>query len=109
MVFKTLVITAAALHSGKTHKLALPMKLDSPRLAVAVFRHNAFAAVFIVAGRVVGIVVIRAVQEQNDIRVLLDRSGISQVGKHRSVLRTLLAGTGQLVQGDYRHVDRKAA
>ena len=85
---------------GETHELALPVQRHRLGFTVTVFRHDAFAAVAIrlLPRLVLAGILILAVQEQNDIRILLNRAGISQIRKNRTVIGTLLTVTGQLRQ-----------
>ena len=69
--------------------------------AVSLLGNDDFSHVFFLG---VVIVVVIAVQEHDDVRVLLDRPGLTQVRKHRPVIRTLLNRTGQLRQCYHRHL-----
>ena len=80
---------------------AVPAQTDNARLAVAVFGYNALGLILIglVFLAVLGIVVGRAVEEQHDVGILLDRAGVAQVGKLGPVVRAarrLFRCTGQL-------------
>ena len=63
------------LHRCKTHKLALPVKLDAGGLAVTVLGHDTLAAVVVGLSVVLvfalASVVALAVKQEYDIRVLL--------------------------------------
>ena len=48
------------------------------------------------------IIVLITIQEHHDIGILLDRTGLSQVGQHRTMIRTLLYRSRQLGKGDNR-------
>ena len=68
---------------------AVPAQTDNARLAVAVFGYDALGLILIglVFLAVLGIVVGRAVEEQHDVGILLDRAGVTQVGKLGPVIR----------------------
>src|SRR5439155_7156348 len=51
------------------------------------------------------VVVLVAVDEHNEVGVLLDRSGFSQVGEDRPLVVTLLDGAGKLRHRQDRHVE----
>ena len=69
-----------------------PCQLYGSDRAVSLLGDDDFSHVFFLG---VVIVVVIAVQEHDDVRVLLDRPGLTQVRKHRPVIRTLLDRTGQ--------------
>ena len=50
------------------------------------------------------VVIIITVDEHYHVGILLDGSGLTQIGKHRAVIRPLLHGSRELGQGNYRHV-----
>ena len=80
---------------------AVPAQTDNARLAVAVFGYDALGLILIglVFLAVLGILVGRAVEEQHDVGILLDRAGVAQVGKLGPVVRAarrLFRCTGQL-------------
>ena len=50
------------------------------------------------------VVVVVTVNEHNDVRILLDRTGFTQVGKHRRMIRSLFYRTAQLRKCDNRHI-----
>ena len=68
---------------------AIPAKADHAGLTVTVFGHNAlgFVLVGLVFFSVLRIVVCGTVQEQDDVCVLFDGAGVTQVGQLRPVIR----------------------
>ena len=79
-------------------KLADPSKLNGAGGTVTVFRNDTFGnALFACAGL---FIIFVSVKEHDDIRVLLDRTGISKVGKHRAFIRTAFGSTGELCATD---------
>ena len=50
------------------------------------------------------VVIIIAVDEHYHIGILLDGSGLTQIGEHRAVIRPLLHGSRELGECNYRHV-----
>ena len=50
------------------------------------------------------VVVVVTVNEHNDVRILLDRTGFTQVGKHRRMIRSLLYRTAQLRECKHRNM-----
>ena len=88
----------------------IPAQADDARLAVAVLGHNAlsFVLVGLAVLAVLGVLVGRAVEEQHDIGVLLDRAGVAQVGQLGAVVGAacrFFRRTGQLRQRDNRDVE----
>ena len=78
-----------------------PCQLYGSDRAVSLLGDDDFSHVLFLG---VVIVVVIAVQKHDDVRILLDRPGLTQVGKHRTVIRTLLDCTGQLRQCYHRHL-----
>ena len=68
---------------------------------MTVLRNDTLAGVHV---RIRLVIVCVAVQEHYNIRVLLNGSGFTQVGKQRTFVRTLLRTSRKLRQGDYRDV-----
>ena len=52
--------------------------------------------------------IVLAVDEEDDVGVLLDGAGLAQVAEHRDVGVALLGRTGELRAGDDRHVRARA-
>src|SRR5215213_9294770 len=50
------------------------------------------------------LVLVFPIDEDNDVRILLNRARLSQVGKHRPVIGAALYRVGELRQGDHRHI-----
>ena len=49
------------------------------------------------------VVIIITVDEHYHVGILLDGSGLTQIGKHRAVIRPLLHGSRELGECNYRH------
>ena len=84
----------------KPGQFRFPTKIYGSDRAVTLFRDNNLRRVRVIR---IFIIVIITVQEHNNVGILLDRSGLSKVRKHRPVIRSRLAGTGKLGQGDHRN------
>ena len=83
----------------KPGQFRFPAKIYGSDRAVTLFRDNNLRRVRVIR---ILIIIIVTVQEHNNVGILLDRSGLSKVRKHRPVIRSRLAGTGKLGQGDHR-------
>ena len=53
-----------------------------------------------------GMIVVLAVDEDHEVGVLFDRSGIPQIGKLRPLVLALFEATVDLRDGDYEHIAR---
>ena len=91
-----------AVRVGEGRILADPLQLDRAGRAVAVFRNDDLSDVLVLA---LVIVVIVAVDEHDDVRVLLDRARLTQIGQHGALVRPLLRSTRQLRQAHDRHIE----
>ena len=87
---------------GDCRDLVKPRNLDGSCRTASLLGYDDLAL-----ARNIGIfvVVLIPVEEDYDIRVLLDGSGIPQVRKHRPVVRPLLRISRKLRQNDYRTVE----
>src|SRR3954469_20020337 len=82
-------------------------------LALEGERHVAQAAVAVLGDDEVGlaravgvlVVVLVAVDEHHEVGVLLDLAGLAQVAQHRALVGARLDSTGQLREGDHRHLE----
>ena len=81
------------LHVCKLRILRQPYKVHSSDRTVSLLRDDDLGDTFHLG---VMVIVIVTVYEHYYVGILLDRSGFSEVGEHRSVVRTLLHGSGQL-------------
>ena len=68
---------------------------------MAVFGHDALGDVFLLR---IFLVVVVPVQEHDDVRVLLNGAGVTQVREHGTLVLPLLVGTAELAEAQHRHV-----
>ena len=88
-------------HIGKLRVLRHPHQVDGADGAVSLLGDDDFRHVGVFR---VLIVVVVTVEEHHHVRVLLDGSRLTQVGKHGTVVRSRLTGTAKLGQSDHRGV-----
>src|SRR5712692_6320089 len=79
--------------------VAAELELDHPGRAVAVLGHDHLGNAWFL----VGLVVLGAEKEGDDVRVLLDTSAFAKVAQDRALVWTLLWGAAQLRDRDYRN------
>src|SRR4051794_22787065 len=75
---------------------------DRPDRAVAVLREDQLGSARVLG---LGVVVVVAVQEPDDVGVLLDRPGLSEVGEDGPLVRPLFGGAGELRDADDRNLE----
>ena len=78
-----------------------PDQIDGSDRAVSLFGDDDFRDSLILG---ILIIVIISIDKHNDVGILLDRSLLTQVGKHRTVVGTLLNSPGKLGQCNNRHI-----
>ena len=96
------VCTALLFHIRELRIIRQPYEFNGSDRAVSLFGDDDFSDVFLVG---VFVVIVVSVEEHNHVGILLDGSGFSEVGQHRTVVGTLLYGSGELGQGNYRYVE----
>ena len=96
------VCTALFFHVCELGVVGEPYEFYGSDGAVSLFCDDDFGNVFLVG---VFVVVVVSVEEHNHVGILLDGSGFSEVGQHRTVVGALLYGSGELGQGNYRDVE----
>ena len=103
------IFTSQNLLRGKAHKFTLPMQRNGFCLAMTVFGHNTLPAVpvgIFIRGRIAGTgIVIFPVQKQHNIGVLLNGTGVAQIGQNRTVRCALFARTRKLGEGEHRDIE----
>jgi len=90
---------------GVACKLGLPFDIDGANGAVALFGDNDFALIIVGFGAVVvssGGIVALAVQEENDVGVLFDGAGVTQIAQQRTLVGAGGVGTAELRAGHDR-------
>ena len=83
----------------KRHRLLIERKLYSSLWAIAVLADQHFSAIGIVT---IFFVLALAVEHQNVIRVLFDRTGISEVGSLRTFIMSLFTVSRELGESNHR-------
>ena len=73
----------------------LKVQLDGASWAIALFADDDFGHVGLFA---IFIVVIIAVNEHDDVRILLDGAGFAEIGQHGALVLALFIGTAQLAE-----------
>ena len=101
-IFHMSVCTALLFHIRELRIIRQPYEFNGSDRAVSLFGDDDFSDVFLVG---VFVVIVVSVEEHNHVGILLDGSGFSEVGQHRTVVGTLLYGSGKLRQGNYRDVE----
>ena len=79
----------------------MPEQIDRARRTFAMLGHDQLGGVGRLAGVVIGPI---AIEEQDDVAVLLDRARVSEITQHRPLVHPLLYGPTQLRSHDDGHI-----